>query len=103
MSLAKDIKQSFLTLRAHRTHHKLNNNNYATIRANTISSIAEVLYRNNLSVPRIALSPKTAHELQQALDSLKNMSPISSREGDCYFFRLIKSFLFFIKPSFTNP
>ncbi len=71
MSLAKDIKQEFLRLRAHRTFHKLSPENYHQIRKGTVLSIAQVLYNQNRSLPKIALSPKIARELQKALDRLK--------------------------------
>ncbi len=71
MSTAKDIKQEFLRLREHRRFHQHSNENYLKIREGTVLSIAQVLYNNNRSLPKIALSPKIARELQKALDILK--------------------------------
>ena len=74
MSLAKDIKREFIHLKEHRRFHQTDPGKHQDIWKGVIHSIAKVLHNRNAPIPRIALSRKTARELQKALDEIKQTS-----------------------------
>ncbi len=82
MNLAKEIKREFIHLKEHRRFHQTDPQKHQEIRKAVIYSIAKVLHTRNASIPRIALSRKTARELQKALDEIKQINEPSSIKVD---------------------